>query len=135
MKTTIKTTVASGLLLLAICLFPFSVHAVPILVVGNLVTVNNTSSNSAPFVALGSTPGSQTLNVTHGVLTATNAFYLSAQFTMDQTNYWTSPTLWYPSNTNACTEYVSATYWSFQPYMRLVCTSTNSIQYQATYGQ
>lgn len=131
MKTTLKIILV---LVLVLVLAPRS-NATPLLVAGNLVTVNNTSSNTAPFYLLNYAAGSQQVQVIHGALTATNAFYLTAQWTMDGTNYLASGLNWYPSNTNAATEYIPANYFTAPPQMRLVCTSTNSIQYSAFYGQ
>jgi hypothetical protein len=111
-----------------------AVRATPTLLIGSLVTVNNTTSNSPVVQALGNITASQTITITHGALTATNAFYIAGQFTVDQTNYYTSPVVWYPSYTNATTEYVNANYFTFTPYFRAQITSTNSVQVGGSYG-
>jgi len=130
----IVRSIAILVIVLAALLAMFAtVRATPLLVAGTLITVNNTTSNTAPFVALNFNASSQNFSVAHGSLTATNAFWITGQFTLDQTNY-VAGGVWYPSLTNATTEYIPATFFTFTPYMRLATTSTNSITYSATYG-
>lgn len=131
-----KTTLSHFLIVIALLLaiFTTSTYATPTLLIGSLVTVNNSTSNSPVVQALGNTTASQTLTITHGALTATNAFYIAGQFTVDQTNYFTSPVVWYPYYTNATTEYIPANYFTFTPYFRAQVTSTNSVQVGGSYG-
>jgi hypothetical protein len=114
--------------------FAFTARATPTLLVGSLVTVNNTSSNSPTIGALTYVPASQQFTISHGALTATNAFYLTFQPTLDGTNY-VSSGVWYPFYTNACTEIIPPGYFTITNNFRVVITSTNSVQVGGSYGQ
>jgi hypothetical protein len=76
----------------------------------------------------------QQFTVTHGALTATNAMVLNIQSTLDQVNYVTIYT-WYPSTTNAATEYIYAGQIPVTNYFRVQCVTTNSVQVGGSYGQ
>lgn len=127
--------IGAALLLAAVVLVALKVQAAPTLVVGNLLTVPVTGSNSVPFLALNYNPASQLITVTHGALTSTNEAYIAARFTFDQVNFFSNTVVWYPSFTNPATEYIPANYFALNPYMQLCCATTNTIQYGASYGQ
>ena len=118
------------LILLAVC----SAMATPTLIVGSLVAVNNTTSNSVYTTALNYSPQLQQWSVTHTALPNTNAFYLTFRVSLDQTNAVAVGT-WYPSNTNACTEIVPANQFNITNYVQISCTTTSSVSYSASYGQ
>jgi hypothetical protein len=117
-----------------------TLYATPTLIAGTLATVN-TNLFSTTNAVLNYSPASQTITVTHGALTSTNAGWVSFQPTLDGVNFInaTNPTtgnsIWYPSFTNACTETIPPGYFSFNPGFRLVTGSTNSIQVSESYGQ
>lgn len=98
---------------------------------GTLVTVNNTTSNSTA-VAIGtiSVPP-QVLAVQTGGLTATNALTITAQVSMDGTNY-TSIGTFRMSTTNATTQTWNTGYSNQTLYFRISATTTNNVEVGVT---
>ena len=121
------------LLIAVLALASFAAQAVPVLIFGSLVTVNNSTTNSPPTAALAYNPALNQFTITHGSLTATSACQVNFQVTLDQTNYVTVGT-WYPQYTNATTEIVNANQYFITNYVRGQCVTTNSVQIGGSYG-
>lgn len=120
-------------ILFVAALSALSVSAAPTLLLGNLITVNNTTSNSPATTALNWNPTTQQFTISHGALTGTNALTLNIQATTDQTNYITIGT-WKPSFTNATTETIPANAFSITNYIRVQAVTTNSVTVGGSYG-
>jgi hypothetical protein len=129
-----KKLILPILLVAALCLVWKTAPAAPTLLMGSLVTVNNTTSNSPAVTAFSYNPTLQQFSVTHGALTSTGALTLNIQATVDQTNYVTIGT-WTPSYTNATTETFSGSSYAITNYIRVQAVTTNSVQIGGSYGQ
>ena len=121
-------------MILAVFSICIQMQAAPVLIIGSLVTVNNTTAYSSTNACFTYNPTLQQFTIQHGALTATNALVLNIQCTVDQTNFVTAFT-WYPSTTNAATEYIYAGAVPVTNYFRVQCVTTNSVQVGGNYGQ
>lgn len=100
------------------------------LFIGDLVTVNNTTNNTAA-ISLGTySPFRPVFYVQNAGLTATNALRVNVQLSIDATNWLTLATYW-PAATNATNEAFSPTL-SPTFYLRSQVITTNSVQVGAT---
>ena len=124
----------SFLSILAFLLCAAVIQAAPVLIIGSLVTVNNTTAYSSTNASFSYNPTLQQFTISHGALTATNALVLNIQSSVDQTNF-VSSYVWYPTTTNAATEYIYAGSVPVTNYFRVQCTTTNSVQVGGNYGQ
>jgi hypothetical protein len=124
------------LVILAFLLFAFlsRTQAAPVLIIGSLVTVNNTTAYSSTNACFTYNPTLQQFTIQHGALTATNALVLNIQVSTDAVNFTNSLT-WYPTTTNAATEYIYAGAVPVTNYFRVQCVTTNSVQVGGNYGQ
>jgi hypothetical protein len=100
--------------------------------IGNLATMNATSSNSAAVVVGTFSLPRITLTIQQGGLTSTGALSVALQMTTDGANFSTLCAT-NPASTNAGT-------WSWSPtltnqviYYRVVTTTTNSVQVGGTW--
>jgi len=99
---------------------------------GSLVSVSNTTSNSAAL-AVGSFAVPQgRFFVSNGGLTATNALHVNVQVSVDGTNFVTVATYW-PSSTNAVTDSFSPGYAAQTIYLRTQAVTTNAVSVGTTY--
>jgi hypothetical protein len=133
MRSAMKKLIIAAWILLALLFVTVPMLATPTLLMGTLVTVDTTTSNSPAIAAFTYNQPLQQFTVSHGALTSTGAFYLTIQATLDQTNYVTLGT-WHPTTTNAATEVFSGASYAPTNYMRVQCTSTNSVQVGGSYG-
>ena len=107
--------------------------AAPVILVGNLVTVDTTTSNSAP-ISLTSPTYIAPFSITHGALATTNNLPTKIQLSLDGTNYITLRTV-YPTTTNASAtdSYVAQTT-NLTVYLRASITTTNLVTVGGSYG-
>jgi hypothetical protein len=117
-----------------ICMAEMQAPAAPVLIIGSLVTVNNTTAYSSTNACFTYSPTLQQFTIPHGALTATNALVLNIQVSTDQVNF-TNAFTWYPTTTNAATEYIYAGAVPVTNYFRVQCVTTNSVQVGGNYGQ
>lgn len=123
------------LLLLSFVFALWLAQATPTLMIGSLATIYSAApTNSSSTAALQYNPALQQFAVSHGALTSTNEFYLAIQSSADNVNFTTNG-YWFPSNTNAATEIVSANTFFVTNYVRVTCTTTGTITVGGTYGQ
>lgn len=123
-----------ALLVFLVCLIA-STMAAPVMMVGSLVTVNNTSTNSLVTAALQYNPTLQQFMITHGALTSTNALAINIFVNTTGTTNGVQVGTWYPSSTNATTEYINANTFSITNYVWVQAVTTNSVQVGGSYGQ
>ena len=112
------------------------VKALPVMIVGSLTTVNNTSANSTVAPMLSYNPAAQLFQIAHGTLTATSALTLNVYAgTTGTTNGCVQIGTWNPSNTNAVTEYINANAFAVTNYIFVTAVTTNSVTVGGSYGQ
>lgn len=99
---------------------------------GTLITVDNTTSNSASLAAGSFSMPSGYFLIQNGGLTATNALRVNVQVSVDNTNFLTVAT-YYPSVTNAATDRYSPAYSAQTIYMRVQAVTTNSVEVGTSY--
>lgn len=122
-----------ALFALILCLICAASYAAPVILVGNLVTVNNTTSNSTP-ISLTVPTYVGPYSITHGALSRTNDLPTQIQLSLDGTNYTTLVTR-YPTTTNAnATDSYGATTANLTVYLRASITTTNSVTVGGSYG-
>ena len=127
MKKTLLAILASAIVGLV-------VYAAPVVLIGTLVTVNNTTSSSSTNAIIPYNPNLAVFNFTHGGLVNTNDAVLHVLITSDLTNWTTVASFKFPS-TNAGSYSFYPTNFQFPIYMKVVATTTNSVQLGGTYGQ
>lgn len=110
-----------------------AVSAAPVLLVGSLQAVNNTTFTSNTNILSLNFPTPQVLLVTHGALANTNDVVLAAQSSVDNTNWATFATI--RMTTNATTELIQGYNYPLTNYFRLLITTTNSQNVGVQYGQ
>lgn len=124
-----------SLLLLISFLLGISAHAAPIMVLGNLTGVTNTTILSTTNLALQYNPAYQQFTFTHGVLSATNVVYFTIQSSADGVNF-TTNSIWYPTTNGAATEVINANTIQITNYFRIGVTATSAgATVNGSYGQ
>ena len=122
-----KRTIALLILSLTACAL-----AAPVILVGNLVTVASTTSNSVPItLAVPAYVGA--FSITHGALTTTNDLPTKIQLSFDGTNYTTLRTVWPTTNSASTDSYASQTV-NLTVYLRASITTTNTVTVGGSYG-
>ena len=130
MKKIIKFAAVAAV---AATLFGFlAVKATTYTLVGSMVTVDNTTSNTAA-ITLGTFAYPRgTFYIQNGGLTATGALVINIQASVDDTNFITIAT-YRPAATNATTETYSPAYAAQTIYLRASVVTTNSVQVGGVY--
>ncbi|MEN6533316.1 MAG: hypothetical protein ABFD89_06610 [Bryobacteraceae bacterium] len=124
-----KTLVAFALALVAAA----AVVAAPVLLVGSLQTVNNTTFTSNTNILSANFPTPQQLSVTHSGLASTNDVVVKYQVSVDNVNWATFATTGMPT-TNAVTEVMQGYNYPVTNYFRVQIVTTNSQQVGVSYG-
>lgn len=119
---------------LTVLLAFYAAQAAPILIIGSLVTVSNATAYSTTNQTFQNAPNMQMFTISHGALVSTNDLPLAIQSSTDQVNF-TNSYVWYPSTTNAATEYIYAGTIPVTNYFRVKVVTTNSVQVGGSYGQ
>ena len=109
------------------------VIATPVLMVGSLQTVNNTTFTSNTNLLSANYPTPYQLLVTHGGLANSNDVSIAYQISTDLLNWKTFATVTMPS-TNATTEVIQGYNFPVTNYFRLLVTTTNSQTVGVSYG-
>jgi hypothetical protein len=107
-----------------------------VIVAGSPLTVDNTTTTNSIAYALTYSPSLQQYTVQHGALANTNDLLL--KFYVNVTSNIVNAVqvgTWHPSNTNAATEIVSPSAFTFTPYAFTSVTTTNSQDVYISYGQ
>jgi hypothetical protein len=122
-------------LLFAACvaIASIAVSAAPVLLVGSLQAVNNTTFTSNTNILSQNFPTPQQLSVTHGALASTNDVVIRQQVSVDNTNWITFATLTMPS-TNSTTEVIQGYTYPLTNYYRVQIVTTNSQNVGVSYG-
>ena len=122
---------ALGVIAVLVALVILPVRAATTLL-GSLITVNNTTSNSTA-VAIGSftVPPQQLLVQNGGVVTGTNTFTANFQISLDQAN-WVTIKSYNPTVTNAATDSVTVPATNQTIYFRFQAVTTTNVQVGAT---
>lgn len=110
-----------------------AVIASPVLLVGSLQTVNNTTFTSNTNVLSQNFPSPYQLAVTHGALANTNDISLAYQVSVDNVNWKTFASVTMPS-TNATTDVIQGYIYPLTNYFRVLVTTTNSQTVGISYG-
>jgi hypothetical protein len=121
--------ITTGAIALAAC---FLARADSYTFLGTLITVNNTTSNSAALAAGSFSMPSGVFLIQNAGLTATNALRVNIQVSVDNTNFVTVATYW-PGATNATTERYSPSYSAQTIYLRAQAVTTNSVSVGLSY--
>lgn len=109
--------------------------ATPVLLLGSMQAVNNTTYNSSPTPAFVNAQTLQQISLTHGVLNSTNDIKVVVQVTADQTNYFSIGTNW-PAQLATATEFwPPGTFFTTNLQVRLSVSTTNNQSIGAQYGQ
>lgn len=104
------------------------------ILLGSMVTVNNTITNSAGIVIGNfSVPAGRFL-IQNGGLSNTNALTVNVQLSLDDVNF-TTVASYQPSVTNAVTDVFNPSFSPQNIYMRLQTVTTNSVQVGETFVQ
>ena len=109
------------------------VYATPVLMVGTLQAVNNTTFTSATNVLSLNYPTPSVLAVNHGGLANTNDVIVTYQVSVDNVNWKTFATTGMPT-TNAATEQIQGYVYPLTNYFRIQITTTNSQNVGVNYG-
>ena len=116
--------------LLLICVVSY---AAPVLLVGSLQAVNNTTFTSNTNILSMNFPTPQVLAVTHGALSNTNDVRINAQVSVDNLNWTTFATVTMP-NTNSTTDVIQGYAYPLTNYFRIQIVTTNSQNVGVSYG-
>ena len=98
---------------------------------GTLITVNNTTSNSTAVSVGTITVPPQSITVQTAGLTATNALVINSQVSLDGTNF-VNIKSYYMTSTNAGSETFNTGYTNQTIYFRVSATTTNSVNLSVT---
>ena len=128
-----KKLVFQGCALVAALVFAVAVVAAPVLLVGSLQTVNNTTFTSNTNVLSLNYPTPSQLSITHGGLANSNDVRVLQQVSTDLINWTTFATVTMPS-TNAVTEVIQGYNYPLTNYFRVQIVTTNSQQVGVSYG-
>lgn len=128
-KVTRWLAITTGAIALAVC---FTARADSYTFLGTLITVNNTTSNSAALAAGSFSMPAGAFLIQNAGLTATNALRVNLQVSVDNTNFVTVATYW-PAATNATTERYSPSYSAQTIYLRAQAVTTNSVSVGLSY--
>ena len=115
----------------ALCL----VYATPTIIAGAPATVNNTTFTTAVVTAFQYNPALQQYSITHCSLQQTTDIAIKIYAGVNGTNNPTQVGVWYPSYTNATTEYIYSGAMLVTNYTFASITTTNSQQLYIGYGQ
>lgn len=108
-------------------------QAAPEILLGSLVSVNNTTSNSQVVALSPLQINFQQFNFQNGGLSNTNACSLKVQISTDGTNFITTSTYLFPqTNSGGYTYYAPST--NIQVYVRVQATTTNNVLLGGSYG-
>jgi hypothetical protein len=107
--------------------------AAPLLIVGTLQAVNNTTFTSATNILSQNFPTPQAITITHGGLVNTNDVLIKQQVSTDLTNWTTFAACGMPS-TNATTEVIQGYNSPLTNYYRVLVVTTNSQNVSISYG-
>ena len=110
-----------------------AVIAAPVLMVGSLQAVNNTTFTSNTNILSANFPTPSVLQVTHQGLANTNDVTVKYQVSTDQINWFTFQSIGMPT-TNATTEVIQGYLYPLTNYFRLLVVTTNNQQVGITYG-
>jgi hypothetical protein len=131
--------VAAGLAVLALVMLA---HATPTILAGAPANVTGTvgspvTSNFPVIAAFTFPPSLQQYYITHGALTATTDIKVNVQLYMfgQVSNTAVTAFTWYPTTTNAATEYIFAGQVGATNYTYPQVTTTNSQNFYIGYGQ
>jgi hypothetical protein len=110
-----------------------AVSAAPVLMVGSLQTVNNTTFTSNTNVLSANFPTPAQLSVTHQGLANVNDVVIKYQASSDDTNWFTfaSTTM---ATTNATTEVIQGYNYLLTNWFRILIVTTNNQQVGVSYG-
>jgi hypothetical protein len=112
-----------------------SAYAAPVMVLGTLTGVTNTTILSTTNLALQYNPAYQQFTLTHGALSATNVVYFTIQSSTDGVNFVTN-SIWYPTTNGAATEVINANTIPITNYFRIGVTATSAgATVNGSYGQ
>lgn len=118
---------------LILCLICAGSYAAPVILIGQLTTVDTTTSNTSP-ISLSVPTYIAPYSITHGALASTNNLPVKIQLSLDGTNYFTIATR-YPTTTNAlATDSYGATTTNLTVYLRASITTTNLVTVGGSYG-
>src|ERR1017187_7899114 len=121
------------ILAVAAIAFACAIIASPVLLVGSLQTVNNTTFTSHTNALSLNYPTPLQVAVTHGALANTNDVALTYQVTVDKVNWITFATVTMP-NTNATTDVIQGYGYPVTNFFRVIVTTTNSQTLGISYG-
>lgn len=127
-----KKTFALLAAVAAICLVAYAGTTT---LLGTLITVNNTTSNTVAVVS-GTVPAPRgTFVVAHNGLTATNALVCTEQLSIDNTNWITVNTFTFAATNATAQSFLGGNYTNRTIYTRLAITTTNSVDVGVSYVQ
>jgi hypothetical protein len=121
------------LLAIAALLSALSSEAAPVTLIGTLVTVNNTTSNSTAISVSPHPVYLSNFGFANNGLTDTNALQMNVQLSLDGTNFVTISS-WKSSVTNAGAYGYTVTPTNWPVYMRVQSVTTNNVSVGATYS-
>ena len=113
----------------------FIARATPTIIAGSPVTVSSATYTSAVVTAFSYNPSLQQYSITHNALGNTTDIALKIYVSLNSTNNPVFVGTWYPSSTNAATEYAYAGSFFATNYTFVSVTTTNSQQIYIGYGQ
>ena len=113
-----------------------AVYAAPVLLVGSLQAVNNTTFTSNTNILSQAYPTPQPLSITHGALANTNDISITYQVSVDNVNWKTfaTTTIQNTNSTSSSPEVIQGYAYPLTNYFRVQIATTNSQNIGVGYG-